>query len=98
ARAGKLERHELQGGTFTITNHGTSGSLIATPIIFQPQVAILGIGKIEKRAVVVESAGADTLQIKPMAYITLTIDHRALDGFTANAFLNKYVDALAQWR
>jgi 2-oxoglutarate dehydrogenase E2 component (dihydrolipoamide succinyltransferase) len=97
ARAGKLELHKLQGGTFTITNHGTSGSLMATPIIFQPQVAILGIGKMEKQVVVVETPGGDALQIKPMAYVTLTIDHRALDGFTANAFLTKFVEALTSW-
>jgi 2-oxoglutarate dehydrogenase E2 component (dihydrolipoamide succinyltransferase) len=97
ARAGKLTPAELQGGTFTITNHGTSGSLLATPIIFQPQVAILGIGKMEKRIIVVESDGSDTMQIKPMAYVTLTIDHRALDGFTANAFLSKFVEVLARW-
>ncbi len=97
ARAGKLERSELQEGTFTITNHGVSGSLIATPIIFQPQVAILGIGKLTKRVVVIESNGVDALQIRPMAYITLTIDHRAMDGFQANDFLSKFVDALARW-
>jgi 2-oxoglutarate dehydrogenase E2 component (dihydrolipoamide succinyltransferase) len=97
ARAGKLERHELQGGTFTITNHGMGGSLIATPIINQPQVAILGVGKLTKRVVVVESGGEDALQIKPMAYLTLTIDHRALDGFKANTFLSHLVNALAGW-
>ncbi len=97
ARAGKLAPAELQGGTFTITNHGMSGSLMATPIIFQPQVAILGIGKMEKRIVVVEGESGDTMQIKPMAYVTLTIDHRALDGFTANAFLSKFVETLGRW-
>lgn len=97
ARTGKLELHELQHGTFTITNHGMSGSLIATPIIVQPQVAILGVGKLTKRVVVVESDGTDTMQIKPMAYVTLTIDHRALDGSQANAFLSKFVEALAGW-
>jgi 2-oxoglutarate dehydrogenase E2 component (dihydrolipoamide succinyltransferase) len=97
ARAGKIQPQELQGGTFTITNHGVSGSLIATPIIFQPQVAILGVGKLTKRVVVVESDGADALQIRPMAYVTLTIDHRAMDGFQANTFLGKFVEALAAW-
>jgi 2-oxoglutarate dehydrogenase E2 component (dihydrolipoamide succinyltransferase) len=94
ARAGKLEPHELQNGTFTITNHGTSGSLLATPIIHQPQSAILGIGKIEKRVVVLEEAGRDLLAICPCAYVTLTIDHRALDGFQANRFLTAFVEAL----
>jgi 2-oxoglutarate dehydrogenase E2 component (dihydrolipoamide succinyltransferase) len=97
ARAGKLEPAELRHGTFTITNHGMSGSLIATPIIHQPQTAILGIGKVEKRLVVVEEKGKDTLHIQPMAYVTLTIDHRALDGFQANLFLSKFVEALANW-
>ena len=97
ARAGKLEPDDLRHGTFTITNHGVSGSLIATPIIHQPQTAILGIGKMEKRLVVREEKGRDTLQIQPMAYVTLTIDHRALDGLQANAFLSKYVEALATW-
>jgi 2-oxoglutarate dehydrogenase E2 component (dihydrolipoamide succinyltransferase) len=97
ARAGKLEPADLRQGTFTITNHGVSGSLIATPIIHQPQSAILGVGKMEKRPVVVEQAGKDTLHIQPMAYVTLTIDHRALDGFQANSFLSKFVEALGDW-
>ncbi|HLN33366.1 MAG TPA: 2-oxo acid dehydrogenase subunit E2 [Gemmataceae bacterium] len=97
ARRGKLQPNELRNGTFTITNHGVSGSLIATPIINQPQSAILGIGKIEKRVVVVDDGGKETLQIKPMAYATLTIDHRALDGFQANTFLTKFAQVLADW-
>jgi 2-oxoglutarate dehydrogenase E2 component (dihydrolipoamide succinyltransferase) len=98
ARAGNLKPADLRHGTFTITNHGVSGSLIATPIINQPQSAILGIGKIEKRLVVVEENGKESLQIKPMAYVTLTIDHRALDGFQANTFLSRFVEALAAWK
>jgi 2-oxoglutarate dehydrogenase E2 component (dihydrolipoamide succinyltransferase) len=97
ARAGKVEPADLRDGTFTITNHGVGGSLIATPIINQPQSAILGVGKIEKRVVVVEAGGQDALQIRPMAYVTLTIDHRALDGFQANAFLSRFVAALREW-
>src|SRR5262249_39783877 len=97
ARAGKLEPADLRHGTFTVTNHGVSGSLIATPIILQPQSAILGIGKIEKRLVVVEEKDKDVMQIKPMAYVTLTIDHRALDGFQANRFLSRFVEALNQY-
>jgi 2-oxoglutarate dehydrogenase E2 component (dihydrolipoamide succinyltransferase) len=97
ARAGKLEPAELRHGTFTITNHGGSGSLIATPIIPQPQSAILGIGKLEKRLVVVEEKGRDAILIKPMAYVTLTIDHRALDGFQANTFLKRFVEALTHF-
>ncbi len=97
ARAGKLDKSDLQNGTFTITNHGMTGSLIATPIINQPQSAILGIGKMEKRVVVVEKAGKDSTEIKPMVYVTLTIDHRALDGFQANQFLTKFVETLQEW-
>jgi 2-oxoglutarate dehydrogenase E2 component (dihydrolipoamide succinyltransferase) len=98
ARKGRLAAEDLQGGTFTITNHGVSGSLIATPIINQPQSAILGIGKLEKRVVVASADGADAIQIKAMAYVTLTIDHRALDGFQANVFLGKFVETLEHWK
>ncbi len=97
ARSGKLQNEDLQEGTFTITNHGVSGSLIATPIIHQPQSAILGIGKLQKRVVVEELRGADAIVIRPMAYITLTIDHRALDGYQANTFLSKFVEELEGW-
>jgi len=95
ARAEKLEPREVQGGTFTISNHGVSGSLLAAPIIInQPQSAILGIGKVEPR-VKVNAAGG--FEARPMVYVTLTIDHRALDGFQANAFLTKWVEAIEQW-
>lgn len=97
ARTGKLTQADVQGGTFTITNHGTTGSLIATPIINQPQSAILGIGKMEKRVVVLEERGRDSLHIMPRAYVTLTIDHRALDGYAANLFLSKFVETLEKW-
>lgn len=97
AREGRLGQADVQGGTFTITNHGVSGSLIATPIINQPQSAILGIGKLEKRVQVVEENGFDSLQIRPKMYVTLTIDHRALDGFQANAFLSRFVEVLETW-
>jgi 2-oxoglutarate dehydrogenase E2 component (dihydrolipoamide succinyltransferase) len=94
ARAGKLAQAEVQGGTFSISNHGVSGSLIAAPIIInQPQSAILGVGKLEKRAVV----RGDTIQIRPMAYVTLTIDHRVIDAFQTNAWLTRFVDALETW-
>lgn len=97
ARAGTLSAEAVQRGTFTITNHGVSGSLIATPIINQPQSAILGIGRLEKRVVVREERGRDTLQVCPMIYLTLTIDHRALDGFQANTFLSRFVEVLENW-
>jgi 2-oxoglutarate dehydrogenase E2 component (dihydrolipoamide succinyltransferase) len=87
ARARRLKPDETQGGTFTITNHGVGGSLFATPIINQPQAAILGIGAIQKRAVVISQDGVDAIAIRPMCYLSLTIDHRLLDGATADRFL-----------
>jgi 2-oxoglutarate dehydrogenase E2 component (dihydrolipoamide succinyltransferase) len=98
AREHKLVPQDLQGGTITISNHGVSGSLIATPIVInQPQSSIVGIGKLEKRAVVVEENGADRLLVQPRCYVTLTIDHRVLDGFAANRFLQVFVERLENW-
>lgn len=102
ARGHQLKPDEVQGGTFTITNHGVSGSLFATPIINQPQCAILGVGAIQKRVVVVEApsptgSAADVIAIRPMVYLTLTFDHRILDGAIADAFLGKVVSTLQAW-
>jgi 2-oxoglutarate dehydrogenase E2 component (dihydrolipoamide succinyltransferase) len=98
ARADKLTPADVRGGTFTISNHGVSGSLVATPIILnQPQTAILGVGKLEKRAVVVTNNGVDSIAIRPRCYITLTIDHRVMDGHRANQFLATYARRLEQW-
>src|SRR5690606_25680593 len=98
ARARQLQPDEVKGGTFTLTNHGTSGSLFATPIINQPQCAILGVGAIQKRVVVIEDDyGIDVLSIRPMAYVTLTFDHRILDGAIADYFLGKVVESLQNW-
>jgi pyruvate dehydrogenase E2 component (dihydrolipoamide acetyltransferase) len=89
ARAKKLLPDELKGGTFTITNPGVFGSLFGTPIINQPQVAILGIGTIEKRPVVMPDAdGADTIAIRTMSYFGITYDHRLVDGADADHFMN----------
>ncbi len=93
ARAKKLQPDEVKGGTFTITNHGTSGSLFATPIINQPQCAILGVGIIQKRVVVIN----DAIAIRPMVYLSLTFDHRILDGAIADYFLAKVVETLQNW-
>jgi 2-oxoglutarate dehydrogenase E2 component (dihydrolipoamide succinyltransferase) len=94
ARAGKLAQEDVRGGTFSISNHGVSGSLVAAPIIInQPQSAILGVGKLEKRAVVRD----DNIEIRPMAYVTLTIDHRVIDAFQTNAWLAKFVEILENW-
>jgi 2-oxoglutarate dehydrogenase E2 component (dihydrolipoamide succinyltransferase) len=98
ARKNQLKPPDVQGGTFTISNHGVSGSLLATPIIInQPQSAILGVGKLEKRVVVREIDGADAMVIKPMAYVSLTIDHRVLDGHQTNAWLTRFVETLETW-
>ncbi len=98
ARAGRLSPADVQNGTFSISNHGVSGSLLASPIIInQPQSAILGIGKLEKRAVVFEEDGADTIVIRPMAYVTLTIDHRVIDAYQTNAWLMRFVETLETW-
>jgi 2-oxoglutarate dehydrogenase E2 component (dihydrolipoamide succinyltransferase) len=98
ARDGKLERSEVSGGSFTISNHGVSGSLLAAPIILhQGQAAILGIGKLEKRVIVREVNGQDAMLIRPMAYVTLTIDHRVVDGHQTNAWLSRFVEILEGW-
>ena len=98
ARAGKLTPSDVSGGTFTISNHGVSGSLLATPIIInQPQSAILGVGKLEKRVVVREIDGGDAIVIRPLCYVSLSIDHRAVDGHQTNAWLTRFVETLEHW-
>jgi 2-oxoglutarate dehydrogenase E2 component (dihydrolipoamide succinyltransferase) len=95
ARTGELTRADVAPGTFTLSNYGVSGSLIATPVIInQPQSAILGIGKLEKRVVVLEHDGQDTIAIRPRCYVALTIDHRVMDGQHANRFLSVFTEAL----
>jgi 2-oxoglutarate dehydrogenase E2 component (dihydrolipoamide succinyltransferase) len=98
AREDGLQPADLAGGTFTISNHGVSGSLLAAPIVInQPQSAILGVGKLEKRAVVTSEGGADRIAIRPCCYVTLTIDHRVLDGHQANRFMETLVRRLERW-
>lgn len=92
ARTKKLNPEEVQGGTFTITNHGGFGSLFSTPIIHQPQIAILGVGAVQKRAVVID----DAIAIRPMAYLSLSFDHRVIDGATADRFMKKVKAYLEQ--
>lgn len=93
ARRAQLTPDDVQGGTFTLSNHGTSGSLLATPIIVQPQAGILGVGAIQKRPVVVSRGhprlpdADDAIAIRPMAYLSFTFDHRVLDGQGADGFL-----------
>jgi len=98
ARAHKLQPDEVKSGTFTLTNHGISGSLFATPVINQPQCGILGVGAIQKRPVVIsdESLG-DVIAIRTMVYVSLTFVHRILDGATADWFLAKVVKSLQSW-
>lgn len=98
SRAGGLIPKEVQDGTFSISNYGVSGGLIALPIVIpQPQSAILGVGKVEPRAVVREREGKMTVEVRPMCYVTLTIDHRVLDGYQANTFLTRWVQEIEGW-
>ena len=98
ARSGQLVAADVSGGTFTISNHGVSGSLLASPIILHAgQAAILGVGKLEKRVVVREIGGQDAILVRPMAYVTLTIDHRVVDGHQTNAWLSRFVEILENW-
>jgi 2-oxoglutarate dehydrogenase E2 component (dihydrolipoamide succinyltransferase) len=99
ARDGALAPADVRGGTFTLSNHGVSGSLLAAPIIIpQPQSAILGLGKLEKRPVVIEEHGRDEIVARSRCYATLTIDHRVMDGSRANRFLQTFTERLSAWK
>jgi pyruvate dehydrogenase E2 component (dihydrolipoamide acetyltransferase) len=93
ARSKQLKPDDVTGGTFTITNPGVFGALFGMPIINQPQVAILGIGAVEKRPVVVD----DAIAIRTMAYLSLGYDHRIIDGAVADAFMSHVKHALEHW-
>lgn len=100
ARNKTLRPDEVKGGTFTLTNHGISGSLFAFPIINQPQCGILGIGAMQKRVVVISADGGpndDTIAIRPMVYMSFVFDHRILDGASADGFLAKVKETLENW-
>lgn len=98
ARAKKLQPDEVKGGTFTLTNHGISGSLFAFPIINQPQCGILGVGALHKRPIVITDAeGNDSIAIRPMVYLSFVFDHRILDGASADWFLSKVKQTLENW-
>ena len=103
ARTGQLAPDAVRGGTFTITNHGVSGSLLGTPIINQPQAGILGVGAIVKRPVVRSASASllpsadDAIVIRPMCYLSLSFDHRILDGARADAFMAAVVQQLQTW-
>jgi len=93
ARTKKLQPDEVKGGTFTLTNHGVSGSLFAFPVINQPQAGILGVGAMQKRVVVID----DAIAIRPMVYMSFVFDHRILDGASADWFLAKVKETLETW-
>jgi pyruvate dehydrogenase E2 component (dihydrolipoyllysine-residue acetyltransferase) len=93
ARQKQLKPEDVQGGTFTITNPGVFGALFGMPIINQPQVAILGVGNIEKRPVVVD----DAIAIRPMAYLSLGYDHRVIDGAVADEFMSHVKKTIEHW-
>jgi 2-oxoglutarate dehydrogenase E2 component (dihydrolipoamide succinyltransferase) len=93
ARAKKLQPDDVKGGTFTLTNHGVSGSLFAFPVINQPQCGILGVGAMQKRVVVID----DAIAIRPMVYLSFVFDHRILDGASADWFLAKVKETLENW-
>jgi len=99
ARAKRLKTDEVRGGTFTLTNHGTGGSLFASPIINQPQLGILGTGTMQKRAIVLTDAnGQDSIAIRPMIYLSLVFDHRAIDGESGDAFLRTVKQQIENWQ
>jgi 2-oxoglutarate dehydrogenase E2 component (dihydrolipoamide succinyltransferase) len=100
ARTKKLQTDEVKGGTFTLTNHGISGSLLAFPVINQPQTGILGVGAMQKRVVVLPAGagtGDDAIAIRPMVYLSFVFDHRILDGASADWFLMKVKETLENW-
>ena len=97
ARNNKLKPEDTTGGTFTLTNVGTFGSLMGTPIINQPQVAILAVGAIKKRAVVIESAEGDTIGIRHMMYLSMSYDHRIVDGSIGAKFLSEVAKEFEKW-
>jgi len=97
ARSFKLMPNEIQGGTFTITNLGAFDNLAGTPIINQPQVAILAVGSIKKRPVVIEGPLGDTIGIRHIAILSLSYDHRIIDGALGGAFLERIAQNLEQF-
>jgi len=97
ARENKLNADDIKGGTFTISNVGTFGSLMGTPIINQPEVAVLAMGIIKKRAEVIESEKGDEIAIRSMMYLSLSFDHRAVDGHLGGSFLRRVADYLEKF-
>ena len=94
AKKNQLKPDEIQGGTYTMTNLGSFGNLFGTPIINQPQVAILGVGAIVKKPVVIESAEGDTIGIRSMMYLSHSYDHRIVDGMLGGTFVKRVAEIL----
>ena len=97
ARANKLAPDEIQGGTFTLTNVGGFGNVMGTPIILQPQVAILAVGTIKKKPAVIETPQGDVIAIRHFMFLSLSYDHRVVDGSLGGTFLRKVADYMEQW-
>ena len=97
ARTNNLSPNEIQGGTFTMTNVGTFGNVMGTPIINQPQVAILAVGAIRKKPAVVETEYGDVVAIRQMMFLSLSYDHRVVDGMLGGSFLKRIADYLEQF-
>jgi len=94
ARSNDLSPSDIQGGTFTLTNVGTFGNVMGTPIINQPQVAILAVGAIRKKPAVVETEYGDLIAVRQMMYLSLSYDHRVVDGMLGGSFLRRVADYL----
>ncbi len=97
ARANKLVPDEIQGGTFTLTNVGSFGNLMGTPIILQPQVAILAVGSIKKKPAVIETPQGDMIGVRQFMFLSLSYDHRVVDGSLGGSFLRRVADYLENW-
>ena len=97
ARGNKLQPDEIQGGTFTVTNVGSFGNVMGTPIINQPQVAILAVGAIRKKPAVIETPQGDAIAIRHMMFLSLSYDHRVVDGSLGGSFLRRIADYLEQF-
>jgi len=97
ARANKLQPDEIQGGTFTLTNVGGFGNVMGTPIINQPQVAIMATGSIKKKPAVLETAMGDVIAIRHIMFLSLSYDHRVVDGSLGGSFLRRVADYMEQW-
>jgi 2-oxoglutarate dehydrogenase E2 component (dihydrolipoamide succinyltransferase) len=97
ARIGKLVPDEIQGGTYTLTNVGSFGNVLGTPVINQPQVAIMAVGAIRKKPAVLETEFGDVIAIRHMMYLSHSYDHRVVDGALGGMFVRRVADYLEQW-